>query len=64
MNVSFQNPWSPSRALYGQNDYIDILGSDDLHVTDTHYQIPRWIRGKYFSNPMQAAIQKKRNYSK
>jgi hypothetical protein len=40
------NPFAPSVALYGQNDYIDILGDDDsLHVTETHYHIPQYLRG-------------------
>jgi len=40
-----QNPFAPSNALYGQNDYFDILGDDQSHVTQTHYHIPKYLRG-------------------
>merc|ERR1719476_647614 len=31
--IKAQNPFAPSNALYGQNDYFDILGDDHSHVT-------------------------------
>ena len=33
-------------------------------MTDTHYHIPRWLRGRNFKVPMQAAIQKKKTYER
>lgn len=55
------DPFAPKRALLGQNDYIDILGSDDLHPVDTHYDIPGWLRGFRGSRHHQFIIRKRQH---
>ena len=46
------NPWAEHKALAGQNDYIDILGSDEIHPKQIMYHVPAYLRG----------INKKANY--
>merc|ERR1719412_2550846 len=62
-----ESPFVPSKALLGQNDYIDILGDnpDALKPHEVHYHMPKYLRGvSGYENDYQQALKLKAHMAK
>ncbi|KAL4221827.1 39S ribosomal protein L51 [Mactra antiquata] len=51
-----KNRWSRNRAMFGQNDCIDILGDHNIHPSEL-IKSPAWLRG-FNGNEMQRLIRR------
>ncbi|XP_064460414.1 large ribosomal subunit protein mL51-like [Ornithodoros turicata] len=54
-----KDAWCERRALFGQNDYIDILGDGKIKPLDIMTGVPLWLRG-FQGNEFQMLLHKRR----
>ncbi|XP_054160728.1 39S ribosomal protein L51, mitochondrial-like [Oppia nitens] len=61
-NEPLPDEWRKKEALFGQNDYIDLLGDGSVSVTDLMTGTPRWLKN-FKGNELQMSVRKKKTYS-
>ena len=60
-----KNPWAEHKALAGQNDYIDILGSDEIHPKQIMYHVPEYLKNLHKkNNTFQMMINRRDHYER
>lgn len=45
LHEDVKDDWDQAEALFGQNDYIDILGDGNIHPARLLTNVPWWLRG-------------------
>lgn len=53
-----RNEWHRTEAIFGQNDYIDILGDGTIHPSRLLTNVPHWLRG-FRGNELQRINRKR-----
>jgi len=60
-NASVVDEWRPKAALFGQNDYIDILGDGSVSVTQLMTSTPYWLKG-FKGNELQMLVRRRQAF--